>query len=86
MGKQHDGVYYYQGALEKKIVNATKISNLRHKRLGHPGSEAMTTLSNFLSFSNSSRQKLEICDVCFRAKQARTQFRAMRMKQKIYLN
>ena len=64
MGKQRDGVYYYQGAPGKNIVNAARISNLWNKRLGHPGSEAMASLSNFLGFLNSSRHKLEICDAC----------------------
>ena len=64
----------------KNIVNAARISNLWHRRLGHPGSEAMSTLSNVLGFSNNSQQKLEVHDICFRAKQARTQFRASENK------
>jgi len=47
-------------------VNAVDARSLWHRRLGHPSNEVLSLLP--------SSSKGEICEICIRAKQTRTQF------------
>ena len=55
----------------KVQANIVDVTHLWHSRLGHLCSEVLNLLSSHLGVKEN---KLGTCDVCFRAKQTRTQF------------
>jgi len=72
VGEAQGRVYYYKGASQVKVqANAIDATNLWYSRLGHPSSEVLNLLSSHLGVKQNN---LDICDICFREKQTRTQF------------
>jgi len=54
-------------------VNAINLIDLWHRRLGHPSKEVLSFLPSSFGF-NSSKDKHEVCEICFRAKQTHERF------------
>lgn len=57
-----------------KQVTATRMSELWHQHVGHPSSEAMSFIAKDLDLHKYVRKENNVCDICLRAKQTRTQF------------
>jgi len=74
--RQRNGVYFLREAPLKIQSNAVRTTELQHKRMGHPSSEVMSLFGKELDFSDYIGSKNTMCDVCYRAKQTRTQFHA----------
>ena len=73
-GEQRGGVYYFKdGSLETTQVNAANTVNLWHKRLGHPSQAVLSLLPNDLGVI-SCRNKDDVREACYRAKQRRIPF------------
>ena len=70
VGEQRKGVYYFK-EVQPEEVEANRVStcDLWHQRLGHPSNKIMSLFSNSNGIPNKKRSD-EVCDVCFRAKQA----------------
>ena len=54
--------------------NAIRIGKLWHQCLGHPSNVGMTLVIKNLGLLDCVRNKNNVCEVCFRAKQTRSQF------------
>ena len=74
VGRQRDGVYFYDEAPLKIQSHAVKTSDLWRKRMGHPSNEVMSLFAKELDFPDYVRSKNKMCDACYRAKQTRMQF------------
>ena len=74
MGKLRVGVYCFDNFTSSTAqVNAVGSHDLCHGRLGHLLNQALSFLSKDLKISDTIVNKGP-CDVCFHAKQTRTQF------------
>ena len=85
VGEQKDGFYYYEKTPLKIYSNVVRASELWHKPMGHPSSEIMSFFAKELGFSNYDKKNSDVCDVCFRAKQARSCFHISKNKANNYL-
>lgn len=74
MGERRDGVYFLQGVESVgrvKKVGAKESLELWHKRLGHASEKRIRQLP---VVGSSDGVDFSVCDICFRAKQCRTEF------------
>ena len=74
MGKRRDGVYFLQeveSVRRVKKIDAKESLELWHKRLGHASEKRIRQLP---VVDSSSGVQFSVCDICFRAKQCRTEF------------
>ena len=75
VGKQQQGVRFFKDDLLAKVqVNSAISYNLWHRRMGHPSSQTLLSLSNNISDNFTRINKSDLCDVCLRAKQTRVPF------------
>ena len=76
VGRLRGGVYCFDKFSPSTAqVNAVGSHNLWHGRLGHPSDQVFSLLSKDINISGSIENNVEgPCDICFRAKQTRTQF------------
>jgi len=60
----------------KNRASVMTLKQLWHHRFGHSSSEVMSTLFKNLEILGDKKEnnKLDVCDVCFRAKQTRSRF------------
>lgn len=74
-GSMHDGVYVYKDMMRGTcFANACEDTTiLWHSRMGHPSSQALKHLFNFIK-CNFEFNKLDCCDVCHRSKQCKPSF------------
>ena len=74
MGRLRGGVYCFDNFTSSGAqVNVVGLHNLWHGRLGHPLNQVLSLLAKDLKVTGSMVNEGP-CDVCFRAKQIRTQF------------
>ena len=59
--------------MERNQVNVINEVNLWHKRLGHPSCEVLSFLPSSLGV-NFGKNKQDVYEICFRAKQIRGKF------------
>ena len=75
MGEHESRVFYQRRQQEKKNqINAFKIAQLWHQRMGHPSKNVMSHLYKFLDCNSSNELNKDVCEICFRAKQTRNPF------------
>jgi len=76
VGELRGGVYCFnEVATGKVLANAMDAHALWHSRLGHPSNRVLSLLPKDLGISYClGNNKVEPCDVCFRAKQTRNSF------------
>ena len=75
MGEDPEGLYYFrsmEGMLSVKTLKTawTNSFNIWHQRLGHPSDKVLGFLPTIDKNGDSSVR----CEVCFQAKQSRTEF------------
>ncbi|KAL1225966.1 hypothetical protein V5N11_025595 [Cardamine amara subsp. amara] len=66
-GEEHEGVYYFTGVLAAHVNKVTKeltSASLWHRRLGHPSTGVLLSLSEF-DHSHSDLEMIKSCDTCF---------------------
>lgn len=73
-GKERDGVYHYTGEIEVSNAGRLQSRELWHRRLGHPSSAVLSSLSDIGGFSHRVEVFEKSCDICVRAKQTRGVF------------
>jgi len=74
VGRLRGGVYCFDNFTSSGAqVNVVGLHNLWHGRLGHPSNQVLSLLSKDLKLAGSMVNKGPY-DVCFHAKQTRTQF------------
>ncbi|CAM8954310.1 unnamed protein product [Rhodiola kirilowii] len=77
VGKQQGGVYWLQNlrnaASAMSAQSCTSSATLWHRRLGHPSSTVLSSISE-LKLDKNSMESIMPCESCFKAKQTRHSF------------
>ena len=76
VGELRLGVFCFSESTTMKVqANAVASYTLWHSRLGHPSNYVFSMLPKELGVGSSfDKNKLDVCDICLRAKQTRTPF------------
>ncbi|XP_056697354.1 uncharacterized protein [Spinacia oleracea] len=71
VGERQEGLYFFRGVPQVRVLAVTCVVDLWHERMGHPSEKILKLIP---PVSNFSRQNSQICDVCPRAKKCRESF------------
>lgn len=71
VGERQDGLYFFRGVPQVKVLAVDCVVDLWHQRMGHPSEKVLKLLP---PVSNLVRKNKNVCDVCPRAKQTRDSF------------